>query len=96
MVWTLYKWVVEYPSSSQALADRDRLTKALKLQPSELTSRGDEKVKVEIAQWWPRVVQATCATRNGNNPSLASLISVLGNPSVTDKIREGLEVEAFI
>ena len=96
MVWTLYKWVVEYPSSSQALADRDRLTKALKLQPSELTSRGDEIIKVEIAQWWPRVVQATCATRNGNNPSLASLISVLGNPSVTDKIREGLEVEAFI
>ena len=96
MSWTVYKWVVEYPSSSQALADRDRLTKALKLQPSELTSRGDEKVKVEIAQWWPRVVQATCATRNGNNPSLASLISVLGNPSVTDKIREGLEVEAFI
>ena len=96
MVWTLYKWVVEYPSSSQALADRDRLTKALKLQPSELTSRGDEKVKVEIAQWWPRVVQATCATRNGNNPSLTALISVLGNPSVTDKIREGLEVEAFI
>ena len=96
MVWTVYKWVVEYPSSNQALADREKLVSKLNLHPREVKSMGDEIIKVEIAQWWPRVVQATCATRNGNNPSLASLISVLGNPSVTDKIREGLEVEAFI
>ena len=96
MSWTVYKWVVEYPSSNQALADREKLVSKLNLHPREVKSMGDEIIKVEIAQWWPRVVQATCATRNGNNPSLTALISVLGNPSVTDKIREGLEVEAFI
>jgi len=96
VVWTLYKWVVEYPSHSQALADREKLVSKLNLHPREVKSMGDEIIKVEIAQWWPRVVQATCATRNGNNPSLASLISILGNPSTTERIIEGLPIEKFV
>ena len=96
MSWTVYKWVVEYPSSNQALADREKLVSKLNLHPREVKSMGDEIIKVEIAKWWQRVVQATCATRNGNNPSLASLISILGNPSTTERIIEGLPIEKFV